>query len=191
VTFDRSYDNPVVVAFVASENGADSVNVCVSEITETAIALQLQEPNYLDGTHTSETVTYLVVGVGTWVLPDGTILEAGTLTSDQLSPEGFETVSFDAAFDSASVIVSQVQSFNGPDFVTTWQRDDDANGFQLTMQEEEALNGGAHTTETIGWAVVEEEASADTETGHVAETVDYIAFDSAGLIQAYDYDFAV
>jgi hypothetical protein len=124
------------------------------------------------------------------------------------------------------------------------------------MQEEEALNGGGHVTETLGWVAleagggtagavnwragstsgvtdatatvdlgasiaggvnviaalssfagpdpawargdgataaafdvsVEEDTSADGETDHTAETVDYFAFDQAGLLSAYNPD---
>lgn len=257
VTLERSYENPVVIAFVATENGAQPVNVRISEASGTDLTLQLQEPNYLDGSHINETVNYMVVEAGTWILPDGTVLEAGTMDSDKLLSEGFETVAFDAEFDGAPAVLSQVQTFNGPDFVTTRQRDADADGFQLTMQEEEALNDGGHTTETLGWVAlevgsgtagdvswragstpgvtdatasvglgasmagganviaalssfdgpdpawargdgstdaafdisVEEDTSQDAETNHTTETVDYFAFDEAGVVGAYDYDF--
>ena len=126
----------------------------------------------------------------------------------------------------------------------------------LTMQEEEAINSGAHMSETIGWIAIEagsgkagdvswlagsasdvtdanalvalgssmaggtniiaalssfagkdsawargngstastfdvsleEDTSWDAETAHTAETVDYFAFNDAGLVSAYDYD---
>jgi hypothetical protein len=155
VTLLRSYDNPVVIAHVATQNGAQPVNVRISDISGNDLTLQLQEPNHLDGWHVNETVNYLVVEAGTWILPDGTLMEAGTLESDRLSPQGFETVAFDAGFDAAPVVLSQVQTLNGGDFVTTRKRGLDADGFRLTMQEEEALNGGGHVTETLGWVALE------------------------------------
>ncbi|MCR8550656.1 hypothetical protein M4578_22765, partial [Salipiger sp. P9] len=130
VTLSHSYTNPVVVAFVTTENGTAPVNVRVSNISGDQLTLFLQEPNYLDGVHYNESVSYLVVEAGTWVLPDGTLLEAGTLDSAQLSSAGFETVSFDAEFEGAPVILSQVQSFGGVDFVTTRQRDATSSGFE-------------------------------------------------------------
>ena len=81
MTLERSYDNPVVIAHVATENGAQPVNVRVSGVNGAELTLQLQEPNHLDGAHVRETVNYMVVEAGTWVLPDGTLLEAGTLTA--------------------------------------------------------------------------------------------------------------
>jgi hypothetical protein len=190
------------------------------------------------------------------MLPDGTLLEAGRLDSALLSPQGFESVAFGAPFEAAPVVLSQVQSANDPDFTTTRQRNADADGFEVTMQEEQALNAGMDSTETIGWLAIEagrgtagdiawtagraggvtdagttialgagltgganviaglssfagadpawargdgstatgftvsaeEDTSADPETAHTAETVDYLAFDQSGLITAYDYD---
>ncbi len=250
VTLQRSYDNPVVIAFVATENGGQPVNVRVSDIGDNRLTLQLQEPNYLDGRHLNETVNYMVVEAGTWVLPDGTVFEAGTLESDQHSSRGFEQVLFDAEFDSTPVILSQVQSFNGSDFVTTRQKASDTDGFKLKLQKEEALDGGDYAVEALGyiaieagggragnvgwqagsisdvtdlnataglgesiagganviagvssyeggntaWArgngstdasfdvSVEEEASADTETRHIEETISYFVFDQVGTI---------
>ncbi|MFC3616002.1 calcium-binding protein, partial [Lutimaribacter marinistellae] len=129
VSLQRSYVAPVVVAFVSTENGFQPVNVRVSGVSGDSLTLRLQEPNYLDGSHFNETVHYMVVEEGTWVLPDGTLLEAGTLQSNLLSSQGFESVAFEAEFDTAPVILSQVQSANGADFVTTRQRSADAEGF--------------------------------------------------------------
>jgi hypothetical protein len=257
LTLERSYDNPVVMAHVATTNGMQPVNVRISEVSGDELTLQLQEPNHLNGAHVDETVNYMVVEAGSWVLPDGSLLEAGTMDSDKLSSEGFETVAFDAEFDAAPAVLSQVQSFNGRDFVTTRQRGTDADSFQFTMQEEEARNDGGHVTETLGWIAVEpgsgsidglewragstsgvtdatasvdlgasmaddahviaalssfngrdtawargngstdatfdvsveEDTSRDSETWHIAETVDHFAFNQAGTVGAYDYDF--
>ncbi|MEL6441908.1 MAG: hypothetical protein AAFQ80_21990 [Cyanobacteria bacterium J06621_8] len=46
---------------------------------------------------------------GTWQLEDGTLFEVGTLNSSSLVTEGFEPVEFEQEFETAPVIVSQVQ----------------------------------------------------------------------------------
>ena len=254
VTLQRSYDNPVAIAFVATENGRDPVNVRISAVSGNDLTLQLQEPSNLNPSHGNERVNFLVMEAGTWILPDGTLVEAGTLESDRLSTAGFEDVTFDAAFDSTPVVLSHVQTLNGRDFVTTRQRATNADGFKLTMQEEDAKNGSGHASEKIGWIAleagsgfagdvswlagsasgvtdanstvgldaglsnvvaglssynggdsawvrgaggtntsfdvsVEEDTTADAETDHNAENVDYFAFDQVGVMAAYDYDF--
>ena len=259
VTLARSYKNPVVIAFVATENEEQPVNVRISTISGDTLNLQLQEPDNLDGSHIDETVNYMVVEAGAWIMPDGTILEAGTLNANQLTTQGFESVAFNAAFDEAPVVLSHVQTFNGGAFVSTRQRNIDANGFEVTMQEEQAGNSGGHTTERLGWVAIEpgsgapdginwnassttgvtdgnaaislgtsmpngahviavlssfsgkdpawargngstdttfnvsleEDTSVDSETDHMAETVDHFAFEETGIVSAYDYDFFI
>lgn len=155
LSLDHEFMAPVVIAFVATENGKQPVNVRVTEVDGTEISLRLQEPSYLDGWHMFETVNVLVVEAGSWMLSDGTLLEAGSLESSQLTSDGFEDVAFQTDFDQAPVILSHVQSANGGDFVTTRQRDTDSDGFRIAMQEEEARNAGGHVTETIGWVAFE------------------------------------
>ena len=48
--------------------------------------------------------------------------------------------------------------------------------------------GNGSTSTTFGVSV-EEDTSLDAETGHIAETVDYFAFNQVGIIAASDYDF--
>lgn len=156
ITLSHQFDNPVVAAYVATRNGADPVHVRVSEIAGDQLSLQLKEPNHLDGTHQAETVTYVVAEAGAWVLPDGTLFEAGHLNSALLTSAGFEAVSFSAGFGSAPVILSQVQTLSGTDFVVTRQKAASATGFEISMQEEEALNSGGHAEETLGWIAIEQ-----------------------------------
>jgi hypothetical protein len=174
ITLGREYENPVALAWVATENGGDPVTVRLGEVSGDELVLQLQEPNYEDGGHIGETVNWMVVEAGTWRLADGTLLEAGTLRSDKLSSEGWEDVSFEAGFDARPVVLSQVQTDNGSDFVVTRQKGADADGFQLTMQEEEALNGGGHTTETLGWIAIEAGAGS-------AGGLDWVAGRAGGI----------
>ncbi|WP_299648558.1 hypothetical protein [uncultured Tateyamaria sp.] len=155
VTLQQSYETPVAMAFVATENGAQAVNVRISEVSDDAFTLQLQETGDLDGWHLFETVNYVIVEAGTWVLPDGTVVQAGTFQSDQLSTQGFDAVAFDTEFDDTPLVFSQVQTFNGQDFVTTRQTGTNTTGVQITMQEEEARNDGGHVQETIGWIAME------------------------------------
>jgi len=155
VTLSRSYDDPVVIAFVATENGPHPVNVRIGEVSGNTLTMRLQEPDHLDGQHVSETVNYIVVEAGRWTLDDGTIFEAGHVDTDTLSEQGFDTVTFQSDFDAPPLVFSQVQTINGTDFVTTRQRATSKDGFQIAMQEEEARNGGTHAPETIGWLALE------------------------------------
>ncbi|AUC52192.1 hypothetical protein CDO87_02875 [Sagittula sp. P11] len=156
LTLGRTYDNPVVLAYVETDNGLQEVNARITQVTGNSVTLRVQEPDYLDGLHpVGERVHYMVVEAGTWVLPDGTVIEAGTLNTANLTADGFEQVSFAADFDAAPVVLSQVQGTNGPSFVTTRQQGSTVDGFEVAMQEEEASTDGVHNAETIGWVAIE------------------------------------
>ena len=84
VRLDRRYTNPVVVAFVSTNNGSDFVETRMRNVQEDRFDIRLQEPNYLDGSHAVETVSYMVVERGRHVLANGAVIEAGTVDTDAL-----------------------------------------------------------------------------------------------------------
>ncbi|WP_326299346.1 hypothetical protein [Mesobacterium hydrothermale] len=59
------------------------------------------------------------------------------------------------SFDDAPVVLSQVQTKYGSEFVTMRQNNASLTGFDVTMQEEQATNMGSHATETLGWIAIE------------------------------------
>jgi hypothetical protein len=190
----NTYANPVVVGFVETRWGAAPVEVRVLSSTADTLEIFVQEPDYLDGIHSNERISYMVVEAGNWELADGTRIEAGLLDSNLLSSAGSETVDFEGGFFSdRPAVLSQVQSYNGTSWVTTRQSGIDASGFSLTMQEEEAGNSGTHLTETLGYIAIEQgrgavgdfEFEAGTTGGvtHATKTVSLTPFSDGDAIQ--------
>jgi hypothetical protein len=126
--------------------------------------MRLQEPNYEDGLHLRETVSWLVVEAGSYELADGTPLSAGTISTNRLSSQGFRTVTFEDPFADAPAVLTQVQTNNGLDWVITRTDAITGGSFKLTMQEEEALNDGGHLRESVGWLAVGEGSADDGDT---------------------------
>ncbi len=151
INLAQNYVKPVVLAQPLSYNGSAPATVRLDNITSNSFTVSVQEPNNEDGAHAGENLSYMVVEAGTWELADGTILEVGTTDSSQLVTNGWETVNFNADFDNAPVVMSQIQTFNGADFVRTRQDDITENGFLVGMEEEEANQFSGHTNETIGY----------------------------------------
>ncbi len=171
VTLSHSFDDPVVFAFVSTANGPDIVTARIRHISDDSFQVRLQESTNLDGFHNTETVSYAVMEAGRWVLADGRLIEVGALKTGVLSWDGHASVGFGAGFDSAPVVMSSVQTFAGSDFVTTRQFDISRSGMKLALEEEEALNRGAHAVETVGWLAIEEGRS----------TQDGLTIEAAGL----------
>ncbi|MFT4830294.1 MAG: hypothetical protein ACI95R_003010, partial [Halioglobus sp.] len=155
VTLAHAFANPVVIASVNTVNGAQEVVARISDVTSGSFFVALQEPDYLDGSHAWEQVSFMVVEAGSWRLPDGSVITAGTAGLSNLSSASFQPITFDAAFDSAPSVVAQVQTLNDAGFVKARIDGRDAAGFGLALEEEEAQNGGTHGAETVGWVALD------------------------------------
>ncbi|WP_052055847.1 calcium-binding protein [Myxosarcina sp. GI1] len=155
VVLNNSFTNPVVFLKPLGTDDTDPAAIRLQNVTSNSFDLQVKEANYLDGIHYSGGVSYFVVEAGTWELPDGTLLEAGTLDSENQISKNWETVNFDRRFDATPAVFTQVQTNNSPEFVRTRQNNVGVGGFQMGMEEEEALENTAHSAEQLGWMAIE------------------------------------
>ena len=155
IELNHTYTNPVVFAMPLSYNGSDPAIARITNVRDDSFSVYLQEPEYRDGDHVLESFSYLVLEAGTWELADGDILEVGTIETNGMTTSKWEKIDFAADFDLTPAILSQVQSENGSQFVRTRQKSSSVDGFQLTMEEEEALRHSGHMTETLGWLAIE------------------------------------
>ncbi len=172
VPLARRYLNPVVVARPVSTKGADPGVIRLRNVTGGSFQLRYQEWDYLGGKHgAAERVFYMVAEAGSHGL-DGLLVEAGTLETDRLLGDGFETVAFAASFAVPPAVFTSVQTDAGADAVTTRLADATALGFSVTMQEQQA-NGKSHVSETLGWIAIEK---GDTTT---SDGRDVLVFDGA------------
>ncbi len=77
VNIDGVFNKPVVIMGPLSFNGAHPSTIRIKEVSRKSFKWQMQEWSYLDQSHTTETVSYLVVEAGAHELPGGTWIEAG------------------------------------------------------------------------------------------------------------------
>ncbi len=148
VTFDAAIENAIVVLGPLSFNGAEAATTRVRNVTDTGFEFQVDEWNFLDGAHTTETLSWLAISEGTHTLADGQTVTAG---SNVLNTT-FTEIGFGASLNNA-VVLAEVTTANGSDAVTTRIRNVDNDSFELRLQEEEAL--GPHLNETISWIAFE------------------------------------
>lgn len=157
VQLSRSYVSPVVIAQPPAYNGANESVVRITDVRSNAFDFFIDEAPDQDGPHTFETVSYLVLEAGSWQLPDGTEIEAGTLSTSATVGRNvsgsFATVAFSQPFGTVPAVLSQVQSSNDPAWVKTRQLLASTSSFRVALEEEEAATT-AHGTETIGWVAV-------------------------------------
>ena len=149
VTLTRPYNNPVVILSLLSYNGAQPTTLRVRNVAADRFEFQLDEWDYADGAHTSETVGYLVVEAGTHTLEDGRRVQAG------LANAGTNPVQVDlaAGFGAGPVVLSQAVTTHDARAVVTRHRQVTQDGFTLYIQGQEANPG--HGSETVAWVAFE------------------------------------
>ncbi len=148
VSFLKQFVDPVVVAFPVTMNDDDPGVVQLRNIDETGFEVHFREWEYLDGIHEIETIHYLVMEKGSYVLNDGTQVEAGRLESN--GGQWFSKYHFEESFSGAPVVVTTVQTVNQEEAAVGRVKSIDGNKFKYKLQNEEGASW-EHTPETIGY----------------------------------------
>jgi subtilisin family serine protease len=146
--FSRSYNRPVVLMEMTSYNGGDPAHMRLRNVASSSARYQIEEWDYLDQAHTTETIGYVVLEQGRHRLPDGKIIQVGEARINHL----WSQVNI-PALGGVPVLLSQSQTYAGSQAVVTRQRNINATGFQVKLQEEEGNNDG-HAMETVGYLAV-------------------------------------
>jgi PKD repeat protein len=150
VEFDGRYDDPVVVAGPPSQSDGSPAHVRVRNVTATGFELQLEEWAYQNGTHQSETVSFLVLEAGEYRLDDGLLAQVGTVSTGTEPTD----VAFDRTFEATPVVATQVQTVADPTPVVTRQGNATADGFDVRLQTEEAIDDRSGAAETVGYVAL-------------------------------------
>jgi hypothetical protein len=141
----------------------------------------------LDGAHTTERFFYIAVEPGLYTLSGvATDIEAGHEPVD-MNPQSVE---FLATYDQNSVVLTQSQTYNGPDAIVIYTDVSSSNTFSVQLQEEEGGDSGDrvkyHETELVGYIAFERSASGildpvltDFEVGLTPNAVDDEFFEAS------------
>ncbi len=153
VNLNRTYQNPVVVANVITTTNSQPLNVRVRNVTSTSFQVHLDEWNYLDGTHPTETISYMVVEAGEHVLTDGTRIVAGNQTGQDYRWSRYKLGdSFGA--NNRPIVLTQIVTENDVNSASTRVRFLNNQEFDVRIQEQE-LSKQRHGAETVGFIAFE------------------------------------
>ena len=144
-SFTKTYQNPVVVMQPLSHNGGDPAVIRLRKVTGTGFEFQIDEWDYLNGAHGTETVSYIAMETGVWI--NGLAYEVGKVQTDH----NFTNVNLNIV-PPGSTVLTQAQTYNGSAAITTRQ-ETTAGGFRVKVQEEQRADGN-HTTEDIGYIAI-------------------------------------
>jgi hypothetical protein len=148
ILFKRQFADPVVVAGPMSLNGSDRAVVRIRNVSPTGFEIRVQEWPYLDVWHAFETVGYMVMERGSYLLEDGTRLEASIFQTDGISSN--QPVLFEQSYNEIPIIASSVVSFSEKEAITGRLSSIDTEGFRYQLQAQEA-NPAIQAVETIAY----------------------------------------
>ena len=149
VNFDEPFgETPIVILGPPSANSTEQVIPRVRNAGPTGFEFQLDEWDYLNGYHPTETLYYLAMLPGNHTI-DGVELEAGSIIAD----ESFTTYNFNQSFGSVPAVLTTVASDNDMNAVTPRTRSVNSGSFQFKVQEE---NNSSHADETIHYIAMSE-----------------------------------
>ncbi len=144
VPFTQQFTNPAIVCGPLTRNDSDPATVRVRNVTQYGFEVRIQEWDYLDGTHAPEIISFFVMEQGTYTLPDGTMIEAGTFTGTS----SYQNIALQQPQDAPPVILTQIISENELDAVSGRVRKVGSSQFQYMLQEQESTKN-AHIPETV------------------------------------------
>ena len=150
VPFQSTFTNPIVVVGALSFNGDQPCTTRIRNVNKTGFEVRITEWNYLDGTHKSETLPYLVVEKGRNTLPDGSIVEAGSFTGTT----SMKRYNFTDIFVKLPVLVTSVVTYNHSDTLGGRIHNVNRSGFDYYFREQE-VNINSHPDEMIHYVAWE------------------------------------
>ncbi len=153
VTLSRAIQNPVVVMGPPSLNDAAPTTIRVRNITPTGFEFQIDEWDYLDGSHGSETISYLVVEEGEYTLPGGATLIAGIAAGiDSQNP--WTQPFTPGAFLQTPLVLAQVASENSGFAAVPSIQDVSTTDFTVRIRKQQA-GGQVFPDEVVHWIALE------------------------------------
>ena len=132
-----------------ARSGTQPSHIRLRNVSGSSFEYQIEEWDYLDQSHITEEIGFVVLESGVHMLPDGRQVEVGVVQTDHL----WQDVFFSASFTSNPITLSQSQTVNGGQAVVTRQRNGTSAGFQVRLQEEER-NDDSHYVEAIGYFAI-------------------------------------
>jgi hypothetical protein len=213
VSLKHYFIKPAIIMGSPTTTGPDAVTLRIRNLRHGqgcdgwCFDVRLQEPPCLDGGHGPELVNYLVVETGSWMSDEGTMLQAGVnevegdmrLTGQQFQIVSFHGTGFPAYTQASSgthgysggglpVVLTQVMSSYGANFVNTRQQQVDSDHFLVALEEvgsfagtpdtgqDDTIGTQGHTNvEKVGWVAFEPAVgnfgTRNFEAGHTPESV--------------------
>ena len=174
VSFSRPFNDPVVVTGGVSTNDSEPGNIEISDITSDGFTIRFREWDYLDGTHSEESVDYLVIERGISTLDDGGVVIAGTTEVSST----WQTVPLDTLLDDAPIVIGTVVGYESPVTVASEISGANTTTFRARIRPQESIRSVSHTM-AINWVAWPKGAYIDAD-GQYSREVKHEFLSSTG-----------
>ena len=161
IQLNSAYTAPVIIAGPPSFNGQQPATIRLRNTDTNSFEIRIQEWDYLDAYHKTESVPYLVLESGHHILSEDTQWEAGTYTQGDTGK--WQTSSFKQDFATPPLVFLTMQTAHGGQTAIVRAKNITRSGFESAIFEQEAFMNG-HKMETIGYLAI----SSDTSTTIIA-----------------------
>ncbi|MEP5761845.1 MAG: H-type lectin domain-containing protein, partial [Litoreibacter sp.] len=167
VTFEQAIEDAAVIMGPISYEGLHGSNVRIRNVTDTGFEFQVDEWDYLDGRHVTETVSWMAGSIGTHILEDGSAVQFGKADVNDTEKRHVELT----GFDDKPAIFAQLTGDQEGHALTHRLDDVGKAGFDFRLQTEESANEINNLEdEHLYWAAYD-----------VAEDSDIFAFGSDSI----------
>jgi len=167
ISFKNDYINPVVVAFINTRNGGQSVSARIRNLSSSGCQLFMQEPD--NQGHMAEWVSYIVVESGRYILEGDVVVEAGITRTTTIHSSGTGwggvDVQFNKAFSSTPAILHSLVTHDNNDFMASLVTDVETGSFKVGM--EAAGSGKTSPGEDVGWIAFSPKTGSTSSTSFV------------------------
>ncbi|MDX2303595.1 MAG: DUF1501 domain-containing protein [Microscillaceae bacterium] len=188
VRLRNRYANPVVIMGALKYEDQAPATLRVRNVTSGSFQFQIDEWNYLNGSHLGEMCHYMVVEAGVHRLANGKVLQAGI---QYLVDSQWRKVSFTEKFKSTPIVFSQCASASDSSALVTRHKEVYSSSFQIRLQKEEAQANRSYSPETVNWIALEPSIyGSDNKFEAATSSIDH-KWKKLTFKQSYDVDAVV
>ncbi|MBE9568404.1 MAG: hypothetical protein IMF14_06885 [Proteobacteria bacterium] len=200
INFRQSYASPPLVFILPGNDSADPATIRILSVSTTGFQVGTAESEGEDGVTTAQNFNYLAIEAGSYNVPAGPRIQAGTLSTTQRQSgagdtTGYATASFSPTFGgSAPMVIHELQSFsNDPSYnfgstalTQPWletislQASATGSSAPVALERAETSAGTVTSNETLAWFAMTAGTGSFTDNG--GNTINYNAFSTASNI---------
>lgn len=205
VSFRQSYSAAPLVFTLATDNGGTPSTLRVTNVTTTGFDIYSVEPDGGIGPHAQmSSVAYIAIDAGSYVLPDGTNIIAGSthtqrFQSKTIGGTSWQSISL-SGFSTSPVVLGQIQTRNNErtdlsvpsaismPWLTTAINNVTSTGFEIALERSEAIVGSISSNEQIAYLAIDSGLNSGNHYfgSNNGKKIAYESIRSANIINGWD-----